>query len=337
MNEVVTQDHAARSILGALGGMDLPIGVMAILDDNLGAKLDKAARRMSQANGIVPPHLLDKPVTCYAVLTRALTWRLDPFAVAQSTYTVPGGKIAYEGKLVQAILENSGRIEGGIIFEHFGDWTRVEGKFKKEKSQKGGDYFVATYTEADEQGVGVRVRAKIKGEEKPREIEVLLRSCYPRNSTLWATRPKQQIIYSAVRVFANIAVPSLFMGVPFSTDTVGDAMIDITPAADAPTRPTRESFVETMTQETKQTLDETADEQSGETASEENSKEETSADSETEYSAADAFEAGRKAFAEGRALRAVPPEWRDNPACQKFVDAWVEGWKAAETDKKTAK
>lgn len=338
MNEVVTQEFATRSLIGALGGVDLPIGVMAILDESLGAKLDKAAKRMSSAVGIVPPHLIDKPVTCYAVLTRALTWRLDPFAVAQSTYTVPGGKIAYEGKLVQAILENSGRIEGQIIFEHFGDWGKVEGKFKMAKSAKGNDFPVPAYTEADEAGLGVRVRAKIKGEDKPREVEVTLRSCHPRNSTLWALRPKQQIMYSAIRVFANVAAPSLFMGVPFSTDLVGEAMIDITPEGSTPSRPMRESFVETMTQDTKQTLDdEDVAEQSGETLSKENSKEESDDDSETEYSAADAFEAGRKAFADGRALRAVPPEWRDNAAFQKFAEAWVEGWKAGEADKKVAK
>jgi hypothetical protein len=317
MNEVSTQ--VSHSSLGNLAGQDLPIGIMAILDEGLGAKLDKAANRMAKAVGIVPPHLIGQVVTCYAVLTRALTWRLDPFAVAQATYTVPGGKIAYEGKLVSAILENSGRIDGGIEYEHFGDWSKVEGKFKTAKSSAGKDYFVPAYSEADEQGLGVIVRAKIKGESKPREISVTLRSCHPRNSTLWALRPKQQIMYAAVRVFANVAAPSLFMGIPFSTDTAGETMIDITPDA-APTRPLRESFVEA------QSLDDAAppppvDETESDEAHE-------------EYSVADAFEAGRKAFADKKALRAVPPEWRDNPATQKFVEAWQEGWKAEEADSK---
>lgn len=318
MNEVSTK--VSQHSLGNLAGQDLPIGIMAILDEGLGAKLDKAANRMAKATGIVPPHLIGQVVTCYAVLTRALTWRLDPFAVAQATYTVPGGKIAYEGKLVSAILENSGRIEGGLEFEHFGDWSKVEGKFKKEKSAKGNDYFVPAYTEADEQGLGVIVRAQIKGEKKPREISISLRSCHPRNSTLWALRPKQQIMYAAVRVFANVAAPSLFMGIPFSTDTLGETMIDITPDA-APTRPIRESFVEA------QTLDDPAPASTEEADSEGDTAHE-------EYSVADAFQAGRDAFIAKKALRAVPPEWRDNPATQKFVDAWQEGWKAEESDNK---
>lgn len=335
MNEVATQDNAATlSVLGMLSGQDLPIGVLAILDERLDAKLQKAANRMANAAGMVPPHLLDKPVTCYAVLTRALTWRLDPFAVAQSTYSTPGGKIGYEGKLVQAILENSGRLVGGLTFEHFGDWTKVEGKFKKEKSAKGNDYFVATYTEADEAGLGVRVRARVKGEEKPREVEVTLRSCYPRNSTLWALRPKQQICYAAARVFANLAAPSLFMGVPFSTDIAGEGMIDVTPEGEtAQARPTRESFVETMQQNKVQTLDDddTSIDDNGTAATEEQNSE--AEGGEKEFTTADAYEQGRKAHAEGRALRAVPPEWRDNDAFLKYAEAWQEGWRSAEADK----
>lgn len=322
MNEVTTK--VSHHSLGNLAGQDLPIGIMAILDEGLGAKLDKAANRMAKATGIVPPHLIGQVVTCYAVLTRALTWRLDPFAVAQATYTVPGGKIAYEGKLVSAILENSGRIEGGIEYEHFGDWSKVEGKFKMMKSEKGKEFPVPTYTADDEQGLGVIVRAKIKGEAKPRQISISLRSCFPRNSTLWALRPKQQIMYAAVRVFANVAAPSLFMGIPFSTDTLGETMIDITPDA-APTRPLRESFVEA------QTLDDPAPTASTTSTEEEDAEGDAAHE---EYSVADAYAAGRQAFRDKKALRAVPPEWRDNPATQKFVDAWQEGWKAEESDNK---
>lgn len=139
-----------------------------------------------------------------AVVTRALTWRLDPFAVAQSTYQpAQGAKVGFEGKLVQAILENSGRLEGGVAFEHFGDWTRITGKFEKKKSDKGRDYAVPAWAPKDEEGLGVIVRAKLRGEDKPREFQFLLVQAFPRNSTLWALDPKTQICYLAVRRFAS--------------------------------------------------------------------------------------------------------------------------------------
>jgi hypothetical protein len=329
----MSEENLPTEYRSSLQGVNLPIGVMALLDDNLGKRLERAAANMARAEGMVPNHLINKPVACYAVITRAMTWRLDPFAVAASTYQTPGGKVGYEGKLVQAILENSGRIEGQIIFDHYGDWTKVEGKFKKEQSQKGNSYFVPTYTDADEAGLGVVVRAKIKGEAIPREADVSLRSCQPRNSTLWALRPKQQIMYAAIRVFANVAAPSLFMGIPFSSDMMGESMIDITPESEASRqRPMREDFVTTMDRNAGK-ADDTGFVQDVEPAQEQEAADEAAED----FSVADAFEMGRKARQEGKALRAVPPEWRDNPNCQNFVEGWQEGWRAEDTELKTSK
>jgi hypothetical protein len=332
MNEVATLTPESMGISSA----GLPIGVLAILDDRLASKLEKAAMNMSKAEGMVPPHLIGKPVSCYAVLTRALTWRLDPFAVAQSTFTVPGGKIGYEGKLVLAILENSGRIEGQIKFEHYGDWSKIIGRFKTAKSAKGNDYFVPGWAEADEKGIGVRVVAKVKGESEPRTLDVDLNTCHPRNSTLWALRPNQQICYTAARAFAFVAAPSLFMGVPFASDGDGE-MIDITPTA--PARPKRESFVEIMDQPKATEQSFASDDPDTSAASSpvdqpsQTTEPEEAAD---DFSVPEAMDAGRKAFAEGRALRAVPPEWRDKPECQPLIDAWQAGWRDAEQEK-TAK
>ena len=49
-------------------------------------------------------------------------------AVAQCTYQTPGGRVGFEGKLCQAIIENSGRVKGGVKFTHYGDWDKLKGK-----------------------------------------------------------------------------------------------------------------------------------------------------------------------------------------------------------------
>ena len=196
-------------------GMAPALAIM--LDDTLFAQVQKIATVMSKAQGFVPTHCVGNTEVCFAITTRSLVWRLDPFAVAQSTYQpVEGGKVAYEAKLVQAILEQSGRLDGPITREYRGDWSKVQGKFRMQTSEKSGKkYAVGAYTEADEAGLGITVSAKLKGEAERRTVALDLRQCHPRNSTLWATDPMTQIYYRAVRMLGNVAMPGVLMGVPF--------------------------------------------------------------------------------------------------------------------------
>ena len=48
-------------------------------------------------------------------------------------------------------------------------------------------------------------------------------------------------------------------------------------------------------------------------------------------SAADAWQLGYEARGAGKALRAVPPEWR-TPEFQTFADAWADGWRARDEE-----
>ena len=230
-----------NAIVQADQSYGLPVSGMApglaiMFNDALYDRCKQIAKIMAAAQGFTPRHLLGQQEACFAVVTRAITWKLDPLAVAQSTYQTPGGQVGYEGKLVQAILENSGHLIGPVTYEHFGDWSKVQGKWKKAKSVKGNEYAVQGWNDDDEIGLGVIVRAQVRGEDKPREFVMMLRECYPRNSTLWALRPSQQICYTAGRAFGNVAAPGLLMGVPFRGDEEDSMMVDVTPAAARPER-----------------------------------------------------------------------------------------------------
>lgn len=210
-------------------GMAPALAIM--LDESLFEQVQRIAGIMAKADGFVPGHLVGKPDVCFAVVTRSLVWRLDPFAVAQATYKpTEDGKISYEAKLVQAIIEQSGRLVGGVERQYYGDnWHKAQGKFRiveKEKEYKSKFNKGETYTknirvqerswnDEDEDGLGVRVTVTLRGDPKPREIELDLRQAHPRNSTLWVTDPKTQLYYRAVRMLGNVACPSLVMGVPF--------------------------------------------------------------------------------------------------------------------------
>lgn len=217
-------------------------------DQALFDRARQIATYLSKAEGFVPPHLLGKLESCFAVVERSLSWKLSPFSVANACYQTPNGRVGFEGKLCQAALESSGKVEGAVQFEHIGDWEKIAGKFEIRTSSKSGkDYAVPTWTreEAVKLGLGVIVSAKMKGEAEPRRWTMYLSQCFPLNSTLWSTDPKTQICYTAVRRFANLAAPGIFMGVEFDregndedSEMVRAARArDITPAA-----PAREQF-----------------------------------------------------------------------------------------------
>lgn len=289
-------------------------GLALMFNEPLYERCKQIAQIMARAQGITPPHLIGQSEACFAVVTRSITWKLDPFSVAQATYQTPGGKVGFEGKLVQAILENSGYLEGGVKFQHLGDWEKIRGKWIKKSSERGKEYAVAAWKDEDEVGLGVIVSAQVKGEKEPRELTVWLRECFPRNSTLWALRPSQQIMYTAVRAFANVAAPGLFMGVPFTSDLEEQTMIDVTPTT---SRPVREQPVQTTQAEPQQQEEANAPEPLREM------------DEPREPSSADAWQMGSDARDLKRPRR-VPPEVQ--AAGENFASAWIAGWEERDNE-----
>ena len=222
----------AEGALAALpGSATMPIGLRIFFDPLWREACQAAAQSLAKAVGFAPPHLLGKTESCLAVVNLSLTWNLSPYMVAASTYQTPGGKVGYEGKLVQAILEASGRLAGSVKYKHFGDWTKVQRKFRMARSDKGFEYPVPTYKPEDEIGCGVTISCRVKGETEDRSLDFDLVQAWPRNSTLWATDPKTQIQYAGVRRLASTVAPSLLMGVPFDheEDTFEENLVDVTP------------------------------------------------------------------------------------------------------------
>lgn len=223
--------------------MKMSPGLALFFNDAVYARSKAIAGHMAKAEGMMPRHLLGKPEACFAVISRAITWNLDPYSVAMATYQTPGGSIGYMGVLIQSILESSNALEGGVKFEHGGDWSKVQGKFKINESPKGGRYPVPTWGPEEAKDLYVVVSAKIKNELEPRTLRFDLNEAFPLNSPLWATAPNRQICYTAVRAFANIATPALLMGVPFDVDPTGfygDPITEINP------RPNRSDFTGEM-------------------------------------------------------------------------------------------
>lgn len=219
--------------VGFPNGVTMAPALALFMNDRIWKRCRAVALDMSLAEGVMPTHLLNKPAACFAVISFSITWNLSPYMVARSTYQTPGGSIGFEGKLIQAILENSGKLEGGLKFQHKGDWNKVKGKFTMQSSARSDKKFpVPSWGPEDAKGLSVIVSAKVKGEVEPRTLEFELIEAFPLNSPLWATAPHRQILYTAARAFGNHALPGLLMGVPFDVDPTGfygEPMRDITP------------------------------------------------------------------------------------------------------------
>jgi len=195
-------------------------------------KLIRFADIMSGSRVTVPAHLAGKPADCLAVTMQAIQWRMNPFAVAQKTFMV-NGVLGYEAQLVNAVITTMAPTQDRLRYEWFGPWENVIGKFVEKTSSKGNKYISPDWTLKDEAGCGVRVMATMKNEHEPRVLELMLSQAQVRNSTLWASDPRQQLAYLAVKRWARLHCPDVILGVytPDEIELSSPAERDVTPPA----------------------------------------------------------------------------------------------------------
>ncbi len=142
--------------------------------------------------GTMPAHL--KTIgDCFRVVVQAAKWGMDPFAVGECTSLVHG-RMCYEGKLVAAVLDAMGALEGGRL------------KFKI--TGKGQDSSIVL--------TGIR-----RGETEELTLEGSVKQWrthtfnkdgkeIPNN---WDKNPHDQLVYKGTRQWARIHAPAPLLGV----------------------------------------------------------------------------------------------------------------------------
>ena len=142
--------------------------------------------------------------TCFLVVNQAIRWNFDPFAVMGETYVV-GGKLAWQGKLVAAVVNARAGLK-----------TKLDYRFEK----KGTPDLACT------------VMGTFEGEDAPRESTLSLRDAKTSNS-MWTKDPEQKLAYSAVVRWARRYCPEVVMGVLTDDDLerIKDSERDVTPPA----------------------------------------------------------------------------------------------------------
>jgi hypothetical protein len=243
-----TQESRAALQLAPAASADLPMvatsSASLVLDSASMDSMMRLAEIMAKGRATVPEHLRGSAADCAAVVMQAIQWRMNPFAVAQKTHLV-NGALGYEAQLVNAVIQSSGVTVDRFNYDWFGPWEKIIGKTRvctapaKGKPGENGykkeyQFRVPDYDMKDEDNLGVKVWATLRGEKEPRVLELLLVQASVRNSPLWATDPKQQLAYLAVKRWTRLYSPDVILGVytPDEMEEVNREMRDITPRAE---------------------------------------------------------------------------------------------------------
>lgn len=196
--------------------------VSILTNGELFNRLRTLSEVMANSGNFVPEHYRGKPDACMAVVMQAARWGMDPFAVAQKTFIVGNsGVLGYEAQLVNAVINTMAPTKDRIHFEWFGEWENIVGRFVEKTSGQNKKYIAPGWNLKDEAGVGVRAWATLKGESEPRELVLMLSQAQVRNSTLWATDPRQQLAYLAVKRWARLYCPDVILGV-YTADEIDE-------------------------------------------------------------------------------------------------------------------
>jgi hypothetical protein len=152
---------------------------------------------------------------------QADAWKMNPFLVAQKTFLIKG-KLGYEAQLVNSVITASGVIEGRPRYEHIGPWENILGK--------------NTWNKNAEEGLAVRVIAKMKYNGEELDHVCYLVSAKVRNSPLWETQPQMQLEYLAIKQWVRRHAPDVLLGV-YTEDELPRA--DLIPVSPIPTGPSK--------------------------------------------------------------------------------------------------
>jgi hypothetical protein len=178
--------------------------------------VERIANMMAKM-GTMPAHLMNKPADCFRVVVQAVKWGMDPFVVAECTSLVHG-RMCYEGKLVAAVLQSLGSIEGRLEYDIKGTGQNAE--ITITGKPKGGKVQTLHGTVAQ-----WRTTTKKDGQKIP---------------NAWDNIPEDMLIYRGTRQWARRYAPEALLGVrtpdEFDQEIEKEVEATIHPAEPEPAR-----------------------------------------------------------------------------------------------------
>jgi hypothetical protein len=150
------------------------------------------AQVMARADLALPKHLRKNDGACMAVAMQAMRWEMDPFAVANKSYSV-NDRLAYEAQLVAAVVHTRAPIARRPDYEFTG-----QGPTRR---------CIVSCQMLD---------GTTKTYESPEFGQITTK-----NSPLWKSDPDQQLGYFAIRSWARRHAPEVILGV-YTPDEVAE-------------------------------------------------------------------------------------------------------------------
>lgn len=214
----------------------MPFTTRVWFNEKLYESVTRAATMMAKAKGFVPETLLGKTETCFSVALTALDAGLNPFMLAQGAYQTPDGKVGYETKAVQAIVEGKGFFSKPPDLDFTGPWEKLIGMHKKVQNEKTKKWSsTKTWTAQEAKGCKLQVAFHFRDLPEPVVCEAMdLAEVGTHFSTGWALEPKNQFARLVIRRQLQLKRPSIMAGVRCIEDLLDEApvMKDITPPKD---------------------------------------------------------------------------------------------------------
>lgn len=188
--------------------VDFSDPVAVYLDSDIFGQLQRVAKLMSSAS-LAPAHLRGegKLGDCFLVAAQAFRWRMDPFAVAQHTYVL-SGKLGYEGKLIAAVVNASGKLQGSLDYQYSGAGDQRQ----------------------------VTVLGKLIGDVVRRAVVGTVGGWKTSNEQ-WKKNPDQMLAYRGAREWARRYMPEAVLGIHADDDLAAPSSVtmrDITPPPSTP-------------------------------------------------------------------------------------------------------
>lgn len=156
----------------------------------------KMSTTLSKSN-MIPQEFQNRPENCMIALDMCSRLGMSPFIIMQNIYIVHG-KPSFSSKFAIAMINNSGRFEGGLRF-------KLEGKDENLSC-----YAYATYKGESEPVKGTKVTiamAKAEGWWSKKSKKT------GQESSKWPTMTEKMIKYRAASFFASEYCPDLLLGV----------------------------------------------------------------------------------------------------------------------------
>lgn len=165
------------------------------------------------ACAFMPDHLVkDKNAAvanCTLVLSQALRWQMDPFAIAPETYVV-GGKLSYQGKLIAAVVNARAKLSrslDAVYSNGKGDALAAVVYGSREPIPKEAKEHLVKYVNEDDMNAVTEL--KFMG---IMAIRVSVGQCKTSNK-MWTADPQQKLFYTGATKWARRFCPELMLGV----------------------------------------------------------------------------------------------------------------------------